>query len=91
MTSSVRRSGYEPLPDAGEYVCDCYEHGTGEPWAHVGSSHVHERIVRCRECKHFAVDQSDHEYRSGWWCKRWNTDMVEPTGYCAWGVRRKDA
>lgn len=31
-----RGGGYEPLPEAGEYVCDCYEHGTGEPWAHVG-------------------------------------------------------
>lgn len=90
MTSSVRRGGYDPLPEMGEYVCDCYEHGTGEPWAHVGSSHVHERVVRCRECKHFAVDQSDHEYRSGWWCKRWDTDMVEPDGFCAWGKRKED-
>ncbi len=45
-------------------------------------------LVRCRDCKRFAVDQSDHEYRSDWWCHRWNTDMVKPDGYCAWGVRR---
>lgn len=48
-----------------------------------------ERIVRCRDCERFAVDQSDHEYRSGWWCKRWDTDMVKPDGYCAWGERKK--
>lgn len=47
-----------------------------------------EEMVRCRDCKHFEVDQSDHEYRSGWWCKRWNTDMVKPDGFCAWGERR---
>ena len=45
-------------------------------------------LVRCRDCERFAVDQSDHEYRSGWWCHRWNTDMVKPDGYCAWGKRR---
>ena len=41
------------MPEMGEYVCDCYEHGTGEPWAHVGSSHVHERVVRCADCVHW--------------------------------------
>jgi len=44
-----------------------------------------ERIVRCRDCERFAVDQSDHDYRTGWWCKRWYTDMVKPDGFCAWG------
>ena len=46
--------------------------------------------VRCRDCKCFSVDQSDHEYRSDWWCSRWYTDMVEPDGFCAWGSRRKE-
>lgn len=49
---------------------------------------VREEIVRCKDCKRFAVDQSDHEYRSGWWCHRWNTDMVKPDGFCAWGERK---
>ena len=44
-------------------------------------------LVRCRDCKHFAVDQSDHEYRSGWWCKWWNTDIARPDTFCAWGRR----
>ena len=47
-----------------------------------------EEIVRCRDCKRFAIDQSDHDYRSGWWCKRWDTDMVEPDGFCKWGKRK---
>ena len=47
-------------------------------------------VVRCRDCERFAVDQSDHDYRSGWWCHRWNTDMVKPDGFCAWGERRED-
>lgn len=50
----------------------------------------HEEIVRCRDCKRFSLDNSDHDYRSGWWCHRWNTDMVKPDGYCAWGERRAD-
>ena len=49
---------------------------------------VREKIVRCRDCKRFSLDNSDHDYRSGWWCHRWDTDMVEPDGYCAWGERR---
>ena len=44
-------------------------------------------IVRCRDCKRFSLDNSDHDYRSGWWCHRWNTDMVKPDGFCAWGER----
>lgn len=51
---------------------------------------VREEIVRCRDCKRFGLDNSDHDYRSGWWCHRWNTDMVKPDGFCAWG-ERKDA
>lgn len=47
-----------------------------------------EEIVRCRDCKRFTIDQSDHDYRSGWWCKRWDTDMVKPDGFCAWGDRK---
>lgn len=47
------------------------------------------QVVRCRDCKRFAVDQSDHEYRSGWWCKRWDTDMVKPDGFCKWGERKE--
>lgn len=46
-----------------------------------------EEIVRCRDCKRFSLDNSDHDYRSGWWCHRWNTDMVKPDGFCAWGER----
>lgn len=48
-------------------------------------------IVRCRDCKRFSLDNSDHDYRSGWWCHRWNTDMVKPDGFCAWGERKVDA
>lgn len=49
---------------------------------------LREEIVRCRDCKRFSLDNSDHDYRSGWWCHRWNTDMVKPDGFCAWGERK---
>jgi len=65
------------------------EYVVEEPSDRSPSWRVHERIVRCRDCERFAVDQSDHEYRSGWWCKRWNTDMVKPDGFCAWGERKE--
>lgn len=85
-----RGGGYEPLPEAGEWVCDCYEHGTGEPWAHVGSRHVHERVVRCRDCRHYA----EHEWVVATdvadVCHFWHGEptKVEPDGFCAWGERR---
>lgn len=59
-----------------------------EVYWHMTHLPVLEDIVRCRDCERFAVDQSDHEYRSGWWCHRWDTDMVNPDGFCAWGERR---
>ena len=47
-------------------------------------------VVRCRDCACFSVDNSDHDYRTGWWCKRWDTDMVKPDGFCAWACRRTE-
>ena len=49
---------------------------------------LREEIVRCKHCCKFHLDNSDHDYRSGWWCDRWDTGMVEPVGFCAWGERR---
>lgn len=52
---------------------------------------VRERIVRCRDCKHYAehewiiaTDVSDvcHFFGDG--------VKVEPDGFCKWGVRRTD-
>lgn len=60
-----------------------------EPSDRSASWQVHERIVRCRDCACFSVDNSDHDYRTGWWCKRWYTDMVKPDGFCAWGERKE--
>lgn len=56
----------------------------------VQSASLGEEIVRCKDCERFAVDQSDHDYRTGWWCKRWYTDMVKPDGFCAWGETEDD-
>lgn len=50
---------------------------------------LREEVVRCKECGWFEPDGSDHEYRSGWWCKRWGTDMVEPNGFCKWGCHKQ--
>ncbi len=75
-----------------EYVVELPESGAADECIRVIGCEkklygyeLREEIVRCRDCKRFAVDQSDHDYRTGWWCKRWHTDMVKPDGFCAWG------
>lgn len=59
--------------------------GAHQPW--VGELDL-VNVVRCRDCRRFELDNSDHDYRSGWWCHRWNTDMVRPDGFCAWAEVR---
>ena len=81
-----RSGGYEPLRAAGEFVCDCLADGD-EISPRWGSQAVHERIVRCRDCRWFGEDTSDHEYRSGWWCSRLDFDTVED-GFCHLGDPR---
>ena len=56
--------------------------------ATMGDSDAVE-VVRCRDCAYFSADYNDHDYRTGWWCTRWYTDMVMPDGFCAWGKRRE--
>lgn len=58
-----------------------------QPW--VGELDL-ENVVWCKDCRKFHLDNSDHDYRSGWRCDRWDTDMVEPDGFCAWGERAGD-
>lgn len=53
---------------------------------------VRERIVRCRDCKHYA----DHEWVIATdvsdVCHFWaNGVKVEPDGFCKWGERKADA
>lgn len=67
------------------------EYAVEEPSDHSASWRVHERIVRCRDCKHY----SDHE-----WimvtdvsdvCHFWHgkPTKVKPDGFCAWGERKE--
>ena len=55
------------------------------------SQHEWVKVLRCKDCRKFHLDNSDHDYRSGWWCDRWDTDMIEPDGFCAWGERASDS
>lgn len=64
-----------------EYVVDFYSEHDGVKC---------EKVVRCRDCGWFEPDGSDHEHRSGWWCKWWGTDLARPDKFCAWGKRRAD-
>lgn len=47
---------------------------------------LHEEIVRCRDCRHFANWDGVKEFP---WCVR-SKLAVEPDGFCAWSCRRSD-
>ena len=44
---------------------------------------LHERIVRCRDCKHYTEDEAEYWHYCGEWC-----GQVEPDGFCSWGERK---
>ena len=59
---------------------------------------LHERIVRCRDCKHYellTVSYLDKPLSvcTAEWCEGAEHDnpLVEPDGFCAWGERKADA
>jgi hypothetical protein len=73
----------------GEFVYDTYEQEGPIPVQLVGPAK--ERIVRCRDCKHYSehewilvTDVSDVCHFFGGGVK------VEPDGFCKWGERRDD-
>ena len=54
-----------------------------EPGDRSASWRVHERIVRCRDCKHY--EWREHLGRS--YCH--GEYPTEPDGFCAWGERKE--
>ena len=67
------------------------EYVVEEPSDRSASWRVHERIVRCRDCKHYsehewiiATDVSDV-------CHFWHGEptKVEPDDFCCWGKRKE--
>lgn len=57
-----------------------YIYGTDE---HEGHWLTGERIVRCRDCKHYTDDEMEYYHYCGSWC-----EQVEPDGFCYLGERR---
>lgn len=47
-----------------------------------------EEVIRCRDCKHSGIDQSDHEYRASRWCRLHEMD-VRDESFCSWAERRE--
>jgi hypothetical protein len=60
------------------------EYVVEEPSDRSASWRVHERIVRCRDCK-WCMAYSEATY-----CDRFAHELptVEPDGFCAWGERK---
>lgn len=48
---------------------------------------MREEIVRCRDCK-YGIDGG--EYCAEDCADSWDWRCVEPDGFCAWGVKRKE-
>lgn len=55
-----------------------------------GEVMLDEQIVRCRDCKHCVADPEPID--PGWplMCDDTGRDMLDPEGFCAWGVRREN-
>ena len=51
------------------------------------------KVVRCRDCEHYEDHYTDFAFYDAPVCWHFEKEsdypaMVEPDGYCAWGVRR---
>jgi hypothetical protein len=66
-----------------EYITEFFGSSSGGSY-----TERREEIVRCRDCKYFAVKSSDHEFRSDWFCKLFRHGCAEPDGFCKWGERK---
>ncbi len=73
------------MTDYGEYIVSMYCAQSGVKC---------ERIVRCRDCKHF-TPKGAHKFENGRtnldYCKYIRGFMLQitPDGYCAWGERKE--
>ena len=59
-------------------------------WVEVGTPKPADMVsvVRCRDCKHY--EEIDEMFGFDNTCKWWaEQPVVEPDGFCAWGVRRE--
>ena len=73
-----------------EYVCSLPVDGMASFVSGATTIPVHERIVRCKDCKHYKehkwiliTDVSDV-------CEFFSDGVkVEPNGFCKWGVRKE--
>ena len=69
-------------------MSEYYEH-IAQEWP-LFTKFTGERIMRCRDCIYYELDPDPID--PGWpmMCERTGQDMVEPYGFCAWGVRKDD-
>ena len=64
-----------------EYIAECVTDYTPSTTDICG---IHERIVRCRDCK--MGNECDYP-RGELWCVKM-AEYVTPDGFCAWGERK---
>lgn len=61
----------------------------------MGTTHIRERIVRCRDCKHSHKDGTLCNFFASWVPIAGGDEYecmpadVEPDGFCKWGKRRE--
>ena len=67
------------------------EIGSEPPWhivRKIKNGRLREQVVRCRDCMHYVKDPNPID--PGWpmMCADSGRDMLEPDGFCAWGIRK---
>lgn len=84
-----------------EYVCELPVEGMVSFVSGNTTIPVHERIVRCRDCKYARI-MRPLDWRTGkpstvieeWYCQ-WHSNAegasdIEPDGFCAWACRKEE-
>lgn len=79
------------IKETREYVIEC-EHTSGDVWTPVGLYAIdgtNPRVVRCWDCKHGGLDQTEHEFRKPIWCGLWGVDRAVDW-FCASGAPKEN-
>ncbi len=80
-----------------EYVVDCELRplkldGVQLVAPHTTAHHVHEKIIRCRDCGHChevpGITCAARDVRLQCWLRFHSKHFTEPNGFCSWAVPR---
>lgn len=85
-----------------EYVCELPVDGMASFVSGSTTIPVHERIVRCRDCRYARIlrpfdlrTRKPSTVIEEWYCE-WHSNPegasdIEPDGFCKWGEKRRES